>query len=587
MLALVAVIAWWAPRPSWLPLATSIDGPNPSQASAVIFYFHGLGGSNRRAREIATRLRDEGLPADTSIVFLEGPAFAWTGHSWGNSPEALAKNRQRIRARMAELLGDAGPPRDRVIVAGFSQGAGMAIDTAIEEPRVGALASFSPCWSQLRQDLPKRDLRILLAHGTRDARCPLEESASLARVLEAAHKPVQMIPFDGPHTVPREAVRALAAMAREPVDLLVVAPHPDDEVLMAGGVLARAMREKKRARVVVLTNGDFTCTRNGHVRQGETIDALASLGVREDDVTFLGYPDGWLVDLGAAPLPPLDRVMLDGSCAKTGGTYAERGEGHRDAHSARAGSPAPYTADALEEDLAAILTRTRPRDVYVAHPADTHPDHAATYEFLRRALDRASIDSPRIHRAIVHAGKCWPGGRARLPPCPPFAADTRAAWLPLPDPLGSYAPRELLRVDDAQAKLGAIAKFRSQLGDDPDHDWLVTFARAEEPFYPEILDGSSPRRVRATAHDVKTHSFMLTCASRERAIADYAIALDADGGRISIARAGTLLRAWATPLDARCDGHTWEMRIDPRDEDTITEISLWRDQRFFGIAFDP
>jgi dienelactone hydrolase len=51
---------------------------------------------------------------------------------------------------LKDLLGDGGPAQDRVVIAGFSQGTGVAIDTAVEEPRVGGVASFSPCLSVLR-----------------------------------------------------------------------------------------------------------------------------------------------------------------------------------------------------------------------------------------------------------------------------------------------------------------------------------------------------------------------------------------------------------------------------------------------------
>ena len=377
----------------------------------------------------------------------------------------------------------------------------------------------------------------------------------------------------------------------EAVDVLVVAPHPDDEVLIAGGVLARARAEGRRVAVVVVTNGDFTCERDGHVRQDETIAALASLGVAEDDVIFLGYPDGWLVDLGAAPLPPLARKMPDGTCPKAGGTYAHRGAHRRDEHSARTGSPAPYTADALEEDLAAVLERLRPRDVYVTHSIDTHPDHAGTYEYLRRALDRADVAPPRIHRAIVHAGPCWPDGRSREVPCPPVVPDPRAPWMPLPDPFGAYAPRELVPVVDPDAKLRAIGTYRSQLGDDPEHDWLLTFARAQEAFYPETLvdDPSRPhRRVRAPLADVARTSASLACdGARKLSIAPYIVTLDPDGARIAITRDGALVRAWATPLDARCSPHDWEARVDRRTDDGVTELTLWRDGRFFGVVIDP
>jgi LmbE family N-acetylglucosaminyl deacetylase len=387
------------------------------------------------------------------------------------------------------------------------------------------------------------------------------------------------------------ACRRGAKPARdEAVEVLVVAPHPDDEVLIAGGVLARARKEGKRVAVVVVTNGDFTCERDGNVRQDETIAALASLGVAEDDVIFLGYPDGWLVDLGAAPLPPLARKMADGTCAKTGGTYAHRGAHRRDEHSARTGSPAPYTADALEEDLAAVLERVRPRDVYVTHPIDTHPDHAATYEYLRRALDRTNVTPPRIHRAIVHAGPCWPNGRSRDLPCPPVVVDPHAPWMPLPDPFGAYTPRELLPVVDPDAKLRAVGAYRSQFGDDPAHDWLLTFARAEEAFFPETLvdDTSHPhRRVRAPLGDITSASASLSCdGAHEAAIGPYVVTLDPDGARVAITKAGALVHAWATPLDARCTPHDWEARVDRRTDDAVTEITLWRDGRLFGVAID-
>jgi predicted esterase len=205
------------PRPRFLPLATSIDGPPPARAAGVLVFLHGLGGSIARVERIVKELRDDGLPSDVAIVVVEGPFSTGFGHSWGNTPEEQATSRARLRLRLHELLGESGPPPSRIVIAGFSQGAGVAIDTAVEEPRIGALASFSPCLSWLRGELPKRDdLRVLLAHGTRDARCSVEESRSLARVLDAAHKPAPYIEFDGEHTVPPEVVRALAAFATAP-----------------------------------------------------------------------------------------------------------------------------------------------------------------------------------------------------------------------------------------------------------------------------------------------------------------------------------------------------------------------------------
>jgi len=205
------------PRAQHLPLATSIDGPAVAHAVGVLVYLHGRGGGLGRAERIVARLREAGLPPDFTIVSLEGPFSSGLGHAWGDTAEEQAMSRSRVRARLTDLLGNGGPPRERVVIAGFSQGAGVAIDTAIEEPRIGAVASFSPCLSMLRGALPRRDdLRILLAHGARDTQCPVEESRSLARVLAAARKPAQYIEFDGGHVIPSEVVRALAQFVMVP-----------------------------------------------------------------------------------------------------------------------------------------------------------------------------------------------------------------------------------------------------------------------------------------------------------------------------------------------------------------------------------
>jgi phospholipase/carboxylesterase len=217
-LALIALVrmlyAWSSPRPPHLPLATSVDGPAPAHAAGVVVFLHGRGVTIAGAAGIVAQLRRVGLPPDFAVVLMEGPFSSGLGHSWGDTAEEQATSRARVRSRLSDLLGESGPPPARVVIAGFSQGAGVAIDLAVEDLRIGALASFSPCLSMLRGQLPKReDVRVLLAHGAHDARCPVEESRSLARVLESAHKPAQYIEFDGGHTVPPEVVRALAAFA--------------------------------------------------------------------------------------------------------------------------------------------------------------------------------------------------------------------------------------------------------------------------------------------------------------------------------------------------------------------------------------
>ena len=205
----IALYGQFMPRPESLGLATIVDGRPPSDADGVIVFLHGLGRDLEQGEDFAKRLRSAGLAPGISLVIVRAPyRFGLFGFSWGDTEEERAQSRARLRSMLGSLQA-----RQRVVIAGFSQGATLALDTAAEEPLIGAVASFSPCYSENRGQLPSRDLRFLIAHGTRDANCPVEESRSLAKVLGSANKAVRYIEFDGKHEMPREVIEALVMFA--------------------------------------------------------------------------------------------------------------------------------------------------------------------------------------------------------------------------------------------------------------------------------------------------------------------------------------------------------------------------------------
>ncbi len=90
--------------------------------------------------------------------------------------------------------------------------------------------------------------------------------------------------------------------------LLVIAPHPDDEVLVAGGLIQRVLKNGGQVKVIYLTNGDGSretvITENkkidlnpaefitlGEKRMQEAINADRVLGLLTGDDIFLGFPD--------------------------------------------------------------------------------------------------------------------------------------------------------------------------------------------------------------------------------------------------------------------------------------------------------
>ena len=72
--------------------------------------------------------------------------------------------------------------------------------------------------------------------------------------------------------------------------LLVLAPHPDDEILGCTGLMLRTAKSDGTVHVVVVTGGQLAADRA--TRECETQAALSLLGLPEAE--FWGYPDGAL-----------------------------------------------------------------------------------------------------------------------------------------------------------------------------------------------------------------------------------------------------------------------------------------------------
>lgn len=357
------------------------------------------------------------------------------------------------------------------------------------------------------------------------------------------------------------------------VDVLVIAPHPDDEVLMAAAAMERALEQHRRVAVVLVTNGDFTCDRSGWVRQAESIAALEALGVSEDDVHFLGYPDGALSELGEQPLGPRGRTEPDGDCAQASGTYANRGAGRIDEHSRRTGHPGPWTAEGLTEDLVSLLDRLRPTDVYVSHGIDAHPDHAATYVYFRRALDRLAVGPALVHRSVIHAAGCWPGSCSA-----PYAP--LAAMPPLPAPHEAYLASERLPTD-ARKKLGLLALYPSQIGSTPSTDWLSSFARREEIYFPERLVRHDGRWRRAPLRE----PFEVPLGRETSVVVNASLAfeLEVAAGHVTLRRdspAGPVaLASWRVS-----EPGPFVLRVEPRPDDgDVAEWSVWGPRGLVGL----
>src|SRR5436309_181654 len=121
------------------------------------------------------------------------------------------------------------------------------------------------------------------------------------------------------------------AIPFEPQDLrgerlLVLAPHPDDEVIGCGGLVALHLRERRKVHVVIATDG--AQAGDAAQRESESRAALASLG--DATIEFLRFPDRKLAD-----------------------------------------------ARELDDRISAILREWKPDLIAVPSPLEIHPDHVA------------------------------------------------------------------------------------------------------------------------------------------------------------------------------------------------------------------
>lgn len=225
-----------------------------------------------------------------------------------------------------------------------------------------------------------------------------------------------LLEFDLSHIqMARASAKQLAdlALAGGQERILIVAPHPDDEVLAAGGLISQAKSQGDSVRVVFVTNGDGfrrgieawkgeipvdpqDFLAYGEQRQEEAKRALAVLGVGEEDLSFLGYPDGGVGKMWENSWSDQE-PYLSPTTRKSHVPYS---------HALSPG--AAYVAPNLIADLVRVISYFHPTLIYTSDTDDSHPDHWATGAFTLAALaacPRSQVPQlPPVYTYLVHSG---------------------------------------------------------------------------------------------------------------------------------------------------------------------------------------
>lgn len=184
--------------------------------------------------------------------------------------------------------------------------------------------------------------------------------------------------------------------------MLVLIPHEDDEINLAGTVIYQARKSGIRVICAFLTNGDWKYP--GLVRIKEAIKALAVLGVKKEDVLFLGYPDGGVHGER--------NVFVHGQKEALKGRNGRKetyGIGsHEDFSMQYRGYHQSYTWNGMIEDVKDVILCYKP-SLILATDFDSHPDHRLCYFAFLSAM-REILSENQSYRPEILMGFCYSTG---------------------------------------------------------------------------------------------------------------------------------------------------------------------------------
>jgi N-acetylglucosamine malate deacetylase 1 len=167
----------------------------------------------------------------------------------------------------------------------------------------------------------------------------------------------------------------------QPLDVLVVAPHPDDAELGMGGAICKMLQQGRRVGIVDLTSGEPTPHGTLEIRAAETAIANAALG------------SPWRYNLG------MKNRFLEASLENR----------HR---------------------LAGLFRITRPRWIFAPYWSDAHPDHVAATELVEAArfwskLSKSDLAGQPYHPERIYYYYCI---HLKMVPQPAFILDITEQW---------------------------------------------------------------------------------------------------------------------------------------------------------------
>ncbi len=204
-----------------------------SDAQRLLLLVHGYGADERDLGGLLPYLDPDGTFAAVlprgPVAAPGTPGFAWYEFGEGAGPgfaDALAALDALVDDQCEEL----GFDRAQALVAGFSQGAGLAAALGLFPPcdrvRPAGVLAMSPALPAAEVADEARTVPVFLAHGTHDPLIPVQRSRDLARALRTAGVPTVYREYPMEHQVAIEELRD----ARDWITSVLAGDKPDEPV---------------------------------------------------------------------------------------------------------------------------------------------------------------------------------------------------------------------------------------------------------------------------------------------------------------------------------------------------------------------
>jgi phospholipase/carboxylesterase len=201
-------------------------GKNPT---ASIIWLHGLGADGNDFAPIVPELR---LPkAAIRFVFPHAPVQPVTINggmrmrAWYDIADDAERREDERGVRASQALIEAlisrekerGAASGRLVLAGFSQGGAIALQTGLRHPEriagIMALSTYVPVGEKLSAEASaaNRDVPIFMAHGSYDPIIPLVRAEQSRALLQSLGYPVEWREYGMPHSVCPEELADIGA----------------------------------------------------------------------------------------------------------------------------------------------------------------------------------------------------------------------------------------------------------------------------------------------------------------------------------------------------------------------------------------